>query len=118
MFIRKKELALQPTACERYDCGAPLEICRIRDGVVSWRCSMRKCRKTAPARFSCFLTKKGNSKDDRQQLQVLHQLAWGGATTPDTNTGEGVHAQHGGGGSEAVPIGCTGPTANDLHVIT
>ena len=77
MFLRRNKLSLQPTACERQDCGAPLEVYRIRDGVVSWRCCMRKCRKTAPLRHSCFLTTKGKSKDDRQQLQVLHQLAWG-----------------------------------------
>ena len=42
----------------------------------------------------------------------------GDAPAPDTNTGKGLHTQHGGGGSEAVPIGCTGPIANDIHVIT
>ena len=42
LFIRKHNLARQPTACERMDCGAPLEVYRIRDGVASWRCTMRK----------------------------------------------------------------------------
>ena len=45
-------------------------------------------------------------------------IGMGDATTPDNNTGKGLHTQHGGGGREAVPIGYTGPTANDLHMIT
>ena len=35
-------------------------------------------------------------------------IGMGGATAPDTNTGKGLHTQHGRGGREAVPIGYTG----------
>ena len=65
-----------------------------------------------------LLHQEGQVKGRSTAARSTASIGMGDATTPDTNTGKGLHTQHGGGGSEAVPIGCTGPIAIDIHVIT